>query len=428
MMVGGGILIPFLGLFVADFELLLVPYNIILFVVVFVSSMVARKHARTLTFTRRTDPVLSNRAMNRISVSLFNEGSNSLRVRFRDGAPENFEQVDNDFEVTLGPRDEFQGAYHVRPSERGTVLFEDPYIRILAPLGLCEVAVRLPGEEEVHVYPNVLALRDFDLLKQRGRLAQAGARRSRYKAQGTEFESLREYANDSYRLIDWKSTARRGKLMVREYTTERNQPVIVCLDCGRGMLSEIGGVTKLDMAMDASLLLVHAAANAGDLVGIMSFDHVVRNVHLPRKGRAQMGRILQSLHGLTATPLSTNYMGAFLHLAGRQKRRSLIVVMTDAEDAYQAAELTKALAPLTRRHLVFVVRITDPGIQALKSQEVTDRRAMFDRAAAIWYDGERRAATAKLRAAAVQNIEAEPQDLGAALVSAYLVAKERVAI
>lgn len=407
---------------------LLLPYNVALLFIVLVSAWVANRQSQNLEFERKSDPVLSNRQQNRISVALANASQHPLRVRLRDGVPAAFEQESNDFDFELGGYDRVEASYHVRPVQRGTVNYEDAYVRVLAPLGLCEVERRLPAEQEVHVYPNVLALRDFDLLKQRGRLAQAGQRRSRYRAQGTEFDSLRDYANDSFRLIDWKASARRNKLMVRQYTTERNQPVMVCLDCGRAMLGEIDGVTKLDYALDAAILLVHAAIDAGDLVGVMPFDDQVKDVLLPKKGRTQMGLILNALHGLQGQPLESNYQGAFLHLASQQRRRSLIVIFTDAEDRAQADRLVRAIAPLSKRHLVFVARVIDPGIAALQAKPLERRQDVYDRAAALWYDSERRSASAGLNAANVQSIEAEPQDLAQALVSAYLHAKERVAI
>ena len=107
---------------------------------------------------------------------------------------------------------------------------------------------------------------------------------------GTEFESLREYAEgDDFRKMDWKASARRGKLIVRQYEQERNQCVIICLDVGRAEPSEVNGVSKLDHALDACLMLMHAAAASGDFVGLlMDADHVKRYIP-PRKGRNQVG-------------------------------------------------------------------------------------------------------------------------------------------
>lgn len=423
-----GALLPLGSIFVPALAQFLVPYNLGLLVVTLVSGYVAKRQAKGLALSRTSDSVLSNRVVNRISLALSNEGESPVSVRLRDGAPEVFEQQDNDFKFELGPRDTVEGSYHVRPIQRGVEVFEDAYVRVLAPGGLCEVEHRLPAEQEIHVYPNVLALRDFDLLKQRGRLSQAGQRRSRYRAQGTDFDSMRDYVNDSFRLIDWKASARRNKLMVRQYTTERNQPVIVCMDCGRAMLAEVNGVSKLDYALDAALLVLHAAIDGGDIVGFMSFDNQAKDLILPKKGRSQLGLILNSLHDLQAQPLESNYAGSFLHLASMQRRRALIIIFSDAEDRVQADRLSRAIAPLTKQHLVFVARIIDPGIRELQQKPLVRAADVYDRAAVLWYESERRSATAGLQIAGVQNIEAEPAELAQALVNAYLMSKERVAL
>lgn len=251
-----------------------------------------------------------------------------------------------------------------------------------------------------------------------------GVRRARIKGLGTEFESLRDYNEDDYRRIDWKTTARRGKLVVREYEQERNQAVIVCLDIGRAMLSEVEGVKKLDHALDASLMLLHAAAVAGDQVGLLVFGENVKRYIPPRKGRSQNGIILEAVHGLEAEPASTNYAAAFAYLASRWKRRSLIIVFTDAEDQGQANEIARGLAAVSRRHLLMLVRVSDPRIKELLTAPVAADEDLYRKAATLWYSAERRKGEAVFKLANVQNIEAEPQDLSTALVSAYLHVKE----
>jgi len=422
-----GMFFPLAGLIIPALGAFLLPYNVVLFSLLFVTSLMTARPG-DLAFKRKLDPVLSNRVENVIELTIANESLKPIQFRLRDSSPEWVVARGNDFAMLLESGEEKSVTYHLTPRQRGKEYFEDPFIRILAPLGLVEVERRLPGFAEVHVYPNVLALKQFDLLKQRGRLAQLGIRKARLKGRGSEFESLRDYDNDSFRQIDWKSTARRGKLMVREYTVERNQPVMVCIDCGRSMMSEVGGVSKLDFALDATLLLLHAAADGGDLTGLMVFDDRVQNLILPRKGRSQMGIILNAVHDLNAKPVETNFVGAFAHLASRQKRRTLMVIFTDAEDPEQARALTRALAPLRRRHLIFLVRVVDPKVKEQMELPLLVEDDIYVRASALWYDSQRRSATANLSTSGVQNIEAEPEDLAQTLVGAYLLAKEQLAI
>jgi uncharacterized protein (DUF58 family) len=270
----------------------------------------------------------------------------------------------------------------------------------------------------------VRALAEYDLLKQKGHLALMGVRRSRVKGLGTEFESLREYNDDDYRTIDWKSTARMGKLVVRNYEVERNQGVIVCLDVGRHMLAEVSGRRKLDYAIDSALMLMHAAQKMGDQVGLLMFSDYVGRYIAPKKGRAQVSAILDTVHGVHAEPVQPNYQAAFAYLSNRWKRRSLVVVFTDAENDDQAAELAVALGNLRKRHLVFVVRVADPRLREVLAAPLDQPTDLYRRAAAHWYFRDRKKAETRLSTGGLQSIEAEPQDLSAALVSAYLRVKE----
>lgn len=422
-----GIFLALAGWVVPGAERFLIYYNIVLFALLGVSALLATR-PKQLKVRRKMDPVLSIHVANRVELWVTHEGDRPVQFRLADAPPPEMPNEGNDFHFTLDPGDEEGFSYHVTPRARGAVTFEDPYVRVLAPLGLCEVQGRLSCSQPTHVYPNVLALREFDLIRRKGKLATIGMRKTRLKGQGTEFESLRDYADDSFRKIDWKSTARRGKLIVRDYTTERNQPVIVCVDTGRNMLSEVEGITKLDYVLDACLLLLHAAAHEGDLTGLMVFSDQVDRLILPKKGKSQAGILLNAIHNLRARPVESNYLGAFSTLATRQKRRAMVVVFTDADDAATAERLAKAIAPLRRRHLVFVARISDPRVGEMASIELVTPEQMYAKAAGLWYESERREASMKLAVSGLQNIDAEPEHLAQALTTAYFVAKETSAL
>ncbi|HRI43836.1 MAG TPA: DUF58 domain-containing protein [Fimbriimonadaceae bacterium] len=426
-LLGLGVLLGLAGAFVPGLERALLPYNLLLLFLLVASARLVPKRER-FRAVRRFDPVLSVRVSNRVDLDVDVDSPREWACRVRDEPPPDFGTDRQEVLGSVDPERPLHISYHVTPNERGADYFRGTFVRVQAPLGLAEVEYRLPSEQPARVYPNVQALKEFDLLKQKGRLSLMGIRRSRIKGLGTEFESLRDYNEDDYRRIDWKTTARRGKLVVRDYEQERNQAVIICLDIGKGMLGEVGGVKKLDHSLDACLMLMHAAAVAGDQVGLMVFGENVRRYIPPRKGRSHNGVILEAVHNLEAEPAATNYSGAFSYLASRWKRRSLIIVFTDAEDERQATEVTRGLSAVARRHLVMVVRVSDPRLKDLVGAAVADAPDLYKKAAALWYASERRKAEAWFRIANLQGIEAEPQDLSSALVSAYLRVKERSAL
>jgi uncharacterized protein (DUF58 family) len=253
-----------------------------------------------------------------------------------------------------------------------------------------------------------------------------GIRRSRMRGLGTEFESLRDYAEgDDYRKIDWKASARRGKMVVRQYEQERNQSVIICIDIGRLMLSEVDGVTKLDHALDSCLMLAHAATMAGDFVGLLVYADTVRRYIPPRKSRHQLSVIIEALHDLVAEPVQSDEAGALAYLSRRYKRRSLLVAFTDVDSVDGAEDMARAFGGVAKRHLSLLVRVADPRLKELLHQHVETSSDMYKKAAAIWVSNDRRAAESVLVASRLHTLEAEPQDLSAALVSYYFMVKER---
>jgi uncharacterized protein (DUF58 family) len=382
-----------------------------------------------LRFERRFDPVLSVRVQNKVFLKITNEGAESLSGRLRDEPPARFGATRKEFDISIAPGGSAELNYMVTPVERGETFFQGTFLRIACPLGLVEKHAKMDTEQPVRVYPNVLAMREFDFLNQKGKLQDLGIRKSRMRGLGSEFESLREYVlGDDFRKVDWKATARRGKLIVRQYEQERNQPVIICIDIGRRMLSEVNGITKLDYVLDSLLMLAQAVYVANDYVGLLVYSDVVKRYIPPRKGRNQLGFLIEAIHDLVAEPVESDPAAAFSFLASRWKRRSLIVSFTDVEDPSQAKALASAFGPMARRHLALIARVSDPRLAELVQAQIDNPDDLYLKASALLFVSDRREAAVPLKIAGLHNLEAEPQDLAAALVSFYFEVKEKALI
>jgi uncharacterized protein (DUF58 family) len=419
-----GIPIAFLGAAVPGLEKLVIPYNIIIFTTLIVSGVLARKWD-ILQIDRSADDILSVRVPNVVKLTVENQSSQPLRVIVRDEPPNGCVLTQHEYKMRLPALGKKSFSYTITPMRRGNDSFKGTYVRWLAPLGLAWVQKKFDTEAPAHIYPNVLAVREYELLKQRGQLSLMGVRRSRAKGLGQEFESLRDYNDDDFRTIDWKASARKNRLVVRNFEQEKNQGLIVCFDVGRHMLGEVQQVSKLDCSLDAGLMLMNAAEREGDQIGLLVFSNIVERWIAPKRGRAQVAALLDAIHDLHADPVQPDYDRAFAHMAAKWKRRSLVVVFTDVENELEATELARSLGVLNRRHLLMVVRVSDPRLRELKKQEISSDRALHHRAAALVCDQERLSAAEVLVANGIQTIEAEPQDLSAALVTAYLSVKKR---
>lgn len=315
--------------------------------------------------------------------------------------------------------------WKLTPTTRGDLDFGDAWLRLEGPLGLCARQVRVPLARQVKVFPDLTALTK-DALK----LAQATSDSSRrvvqVRSEGREFESLREYrTGDDRRTIDWKATARRGRAMVRLHQPERNQQVIVLLDCGRHMAGEVDGRRKLDHAVDAALRVAKVSLDRGDLVGVLAFGTSVKSWLPPRKGHEQLQAIAQALYRVEATLEESDY-GAALDLAfARGVRRSLVLVMTDLLDADTAAALVKRTMRLVPRHLPLIASMLDEDVHRVATLVPKDAAEAYARVVASRLETDTRATVARLRDAGAHVLRAPARDFGAASVNAYLDIKGR---
>lgn len=315
--------------------------------------------------------------------------------------------------------------YVVTPVTRGDLAFGPVALRLDGPLGLCARQVLLPVADAVKVFPDLTALTK-DALKLARANDDAARRVMRVRAEGREFESLRDYrTGDDRRSIDWKATARRGKPMVRVHQPERNQQVLILLDCGRHMAGEVDGRRKLDHAVDAALRVARVSLERGDLVGVLAYGATVQAWLPPRKGAEHLTAIASALYRVEAT-LEESDLGAALDLAfARGVKRSLVLVMTDLLDADSSAALVKRAQRLVPRHLPLIASMRDDAVHRAATREPGDRPQAYARFVAARLEDDTRATVARLRDAGAHVLRVSPADFGAATVGAYLDLKGR---
>lgn len=308
---------------------------------------------------------------------------------------------------------------------RGTLEAGELWLRTDGPLGLAARQAKVLEAKALPVLPDLRALSSEALLLARAHDEQA--RRALPKLdQGRELDSLREYrAGDDRRHIDWKASARRGRLCVRSYRPERNQTVMLFLDCGRHMAGLTEGRRRFDLAVNAALQLTRVCADAGDLVGLVAFGASVR-LHLPpRRAQEALAALPRLLAGLDATLEESDFGLAFDTAFARHSRRSLVVVLTDLLDADSAATLLGRARRLPPRHLPLIATLRDRALEHAARSVPDGVDQAHQRDAAFRLEREQRHTVAKLRDAGARVLRATPQDFSAAAVNAYLETKQR---
>jgi uncharacterized protein (DUF58 family) len=315
-------------------------------------------------------------------------------------------------------------AYTLTPAGRGEERFGATVVRCPGPWRLGLRQTSLGDGETVRVDADLTAIRIYEALARRGQLAELGVRIQRRPGEGSEFERIREAVpDDPQRLINWKATARTGRLMATELIPERSQPVIVCLDHGRLMGVGAGELTKLDHAINASLLLIHVALATGDRVGLFAFADRVTATLTARSGRLQMRRFLDAVRPLRAGEVEADYDQALPELSRWQRRRALVVIFTDVLDPDQGQALVRQCARLRRRHLPLVITVRDPALEDSARARPADIRSTYARAVATGLVADREQTLELLRRSGVETLDADARTLSPRLVNRYLELK-----
>ncbi len=316
----------------------------------------------------------------------------------------------------------------VVPVKRGRADGGKVYLRSLGPLGLLwkQVVVDLPWQ--LTVYPAIPpATRGAPLAPSRRR--DLGRRRLSCPGEGRLFEALREWVpGDDTRVIDWKASARRGKLIARQYEDERRQRVLLVLDAGRLMTAEIAGQPRLEAAVAASLRLALAAVEHDDDVGLMVFASEVERFIPPSKGRRAVKNILDGLAATEGRMVEPDYPRAFRYLAARNRRRALTVIFTDLIDRTASDALVTYLATLKPRHLPLAVTIRDQSVERAAETASPDAAGAFRRAAAESLLGSRADTLAAMRRKGILVLDVAPDRAADAVVRQYELLKRRGAL
>ena len=349
-----------------------------------------------------------------------------LNGSVRDDLPEHFEASPSDHKLRLPPMGRMTAYRKLTPGRRGAFKLENVYLRFTSPLQLWVRQLCLPLENPLNVYPDMKQLSDYALLARTNRLSLIGVRKTRRVGQDNEFERLRDYTrDDNYRHIDWRSTARRRKLTVRQFQNDQSQRVIFLLDCGRMMTNERGGYTLLDHALNSTLMMAYVALAQGDSVGMLCFSDTIHSYIPPRGGSSQMNRLIQAGFDQFPRLVESRYDQAFLYLSTHCKRRSLVVLATNVIDEVNAGAVVDYLGNINGQHLPLGVLLRDREMFEAADSPDGDPFQMYRAAAAadilLWRDQ----VLKDLEHRGVLVVDAFPDELTAPLVNQYLEVKAK---
>lgn len=376
---------------------------------------------------------------NVVTIQIVNRSRNNLKMQVKDDFPTEFlyeKAVIHDLEVQSMKEESI--SYNLTPMRRGIYQFGDIHIRCLGVIGLVVRQRKVSAQTEVKVYPNLNAIRQYELLVKRGMLHRMGLKNSRQFGEGTEMERLRDYLpDDDFRRIDWNATARHWKPIVREFETERSQEIVIMLDTGRLMASPIlldksdsesmpqRAMLKLDYAINTTLMAAYVSMLKGDKVGMIAFADSVHQYLSPKPGKKQFLTMLETIYALPVHPEEPDFEKAFSYLATKQRKRALIILFTDILDSDSAEGIATYVAQFSKHHLVICVTLTDSGVVELAEQKPSNSKSVYQKAIAERLLQDKHATLEILRRRGVITIDVPAHQLTMAVVNKYLELKAK---
>jgi uncharacterized protein (DUF58 family) len=362
---------------------------------------------------------------NLVNLHAHNRSGRRLSGTLADDPLEGCAALGNPAAIAIAPGGSTAVRYELVPSHRGSRALGAVTFRYRCPLGLVARQDRVWLPATVDVYPDVHAARALELLRRQGR---DGARTGSLRVRGgdTEFERLRPYQRgDEIRHVDWRASARRDDLTVRQFQTESNQNIVFALDVGRGMRGESGGLTTLDHALNAALLTADVALRGGDCAGLMVFDDAPRSFVAPARGRTGGRKLTRAVYALEAGFAATDYRTAVTYFRSQVRARSLLVVFTNLLDRRSAADLAASVRGLMPQHVPLCVLMRDAEIESLAIQPASGADDLYVRAAAAETLAWRDSLIRGLRRSGALVLDAKPSELTPELVRMYLEVKTR---
>lgn len=379
-----------------------------------------------LNIERIVPQKLSLGAPNQVIIKLTNNSSKTISIEIADDFPRQFLVSKERLSTVLHPGEYKSLEYFMTPLNRGDYQFGDIWLRVSSLWQLYQKQLKLPAGCSIKVYPNWLAISKYELFARKGRLQEIGLKPSRRLGQGTMFESLREYVpDDDFRKINWKATARRGKLITQQYESERDQNVIFIIDTGRMMIGEFEGLSHLDYALNATLLLAYVALVKGDKVGLLLFSNEVESYLPPRHGKEHLFRITEHLYNAQGRLVEPDYGKAFRYLGFKHRRRSLLILFTNFFAAGQSHSLVAYLNQLHLVHLPLCVTMKDASL--IKKAEAVPESSteLYEKGTAEELLLEKEHTLLQLRRTGTLILDLYPDEISPTLIRTYLEIKLR---
>lgn len=379
-----------------------------------------------LSGSRKLPDTLSLGHEHQVIYELVYQGSIPLSGYLLEEWPAQLQWREAPVSLSLAPSSQPIVRHAFRPITRGAYAFG--HLRYLAntPIGLVRRSVVVTEPQTVAVYPNIIAMKEWELLALQRLSMPGGVKKVRRLGHSYEFEQIKNYVEgDDYRSINWKATGRRGELMVNQYEDERSQQVYAIIDKSRSMQMPFEGMTLLDYAINTALVMANIALRKHDRAGMISFHDQVETVIKAEQKRLQLKRILERLYNEQPGTAEANYEALYQTIRKTVQGRSLLLLFTNFESHYALERVLPLLRNLNRRHLLLVIFFENTTLREVADTPVEKLPDIYTQTMAQHFLAEKQRMVQTLQQFGIQALLTPPKELSVQTVNKYLALKAK---
>ena len=368
----------------------------------------------------------SNGDQNPIRLIIENFYTLPISSRIIDEIPEQFQVRDFKIDKKLEASSISEMEYELRPVARGEYHFGKLNVYASTVFGLIARRFSFNDKAMVPTYPSFMQLRKYNLLAISNNLHQFGVKKVRKLGHTMEFEQIKDYViGDDLRTLNWKATAKRGVLMVNQYQDEKSQPVYSVIDKGRVMKMPFDGLTLLDYAINASLVISNIALKKQDKAGIFTFSKKVENRVVAERRTSQMSLILEGLYNVKTDFFESDFGRLYADIKRNVTQRSLIILYTNFETLDSLHRQIPYLKGIAKSHLLVVVFFNNTELNSLINEKAETLQQAYDKVIAEKFAFEKRLIVSELLKYGIYSILTTPENLTIDTINKYLEIKAR---
>lgn len=398
----------------------------ILLVFLIIDTLLLFASGKKIIGNRIMSEKLSNGDENEIKIAINNQYSFPIYSKIIDEIPFQFQQRNFEVKRKIKALGKDNYTYLLRPTERGEYSFGNLNIYAASPLRLVSRRFSYNKNQMVPTYPSYMQLRKYDLMAFSNNLFQYGLKKIRRIGHTMEFEQIKDYVQgDDLRTINWKATAKKSQLMVNQFQDEKSQNVYMIIDKGRVMKMPFNGLSLLDYAINATLVLSNVILKKQDKAGMFTFSKKVENRVVAEKRQSQMQQIMESLYNIKTDFFESDFSRLYIDVKKHINQRSLIMLYTNFETLDGLYRQLPYLKGIAKNHLLVVVFFNNTELDELIQQKSNTVQEIYDKVIAEKFAFEKRLIVNELRKYGIYSVLTKPENLTLDTINKYLEIKAR---